>query len=129
MIQLLTWLCRKSGAVIAAILLAVVFYSAATSWYDSKMESAYQSGVSDTNTKWERIVELQEKKAYQMKISHSDEVKSLEKRLSQVQDRLNKELAGSSKQKYYAESSDGKKSTIPDQVIEIYNDSINMEVK
>lgn len=125
---MLAWLGKKCGITIATVISVVIAYNVVVSWYDSKISSAYAEGVSDTEMKWERMLDQQEKRSNQMKIGHMEEVKLLERRLADLQERLNKD-SGEEKQNLYTASDAGRKSSIPRQVIDIYNDSINKEIK
>ena len=130
MISGLTWLSRYRGIIKGLVFAAAIgaAYLGAVYWFNSKLNDAYQEGVSATELKWERILDQQQKQADKIKMGHAEEVKNLEKSLSDLQDKLNMaEKAGKEKQIIYLQSPEGKKSTLPDQLIDIYNESINQE--
>ena len=130
MISGLTWLSRYRGIIKGLVFAAAIgaAYLGAVYWFNSKLNDAYQEGVSATELKWERILDQQQKQADKIKMGHAEEVKNLEKSLSDLQDKLNiAERAGREKQIIYLQSPEGKKSTPPDQLIDIYNESINQE--
>lgn len=130
MISVLTGLGRYKGVIKGLVFAATlgVAYLGAVYWFNSKLDTAYQEGVTATELKWERILDQQQKQADRIKMDHAEEVKNLEKSLSDLQDKLSiAEKAGKEKQIIYLQSPEGKKSTLPDQLIEIYNESINQE--
>lgn len=132
MISVLTLMSKYRGIIKGLVFAAAIgmAYLGAVYWFNSKLNDAYQEGVSATELKWERILDQQQKQADKIKMGHAEEVKNLEKSLSDLQDKLNMaEKAGKEKQIIYLQSSEGKKSTLPDQLIDIYNESINQEVR
>lgn len=132
MIPVLTLLSKYRGIIKGLVFAAAIgmAYLGAVYWFNSKLNDAYQEGVSATELKWERILDQQQKQADKIKMGHAEEVKNLEKSLSDLQDKLNMaEKAGKEKQIIYLQSLEGKKSTLPDQLIDIYNESINQEVQ
>lgn len=130
MISVLTLMSKYRGIIKGLVFAAAIgmAYLGAVCWFNSKLNAAYQEGVTATELKWEQILDQQQKRADRIKMGHAEEVKNLEKSLSDLQDKLEAaKMAGKEKQIIYLQSPEGKKSTLPDQLIDIYNESINQE--
>ena len=130
MVSVLAGLSRYKGIIKGLVFAAAlgIAYLGAVYWFNSKLRDAYQEGVTATELKWERILDQQQKQADNMKMGHTEQVRNLEKQLADLQDKLDKaKTAGAEKQIIYLQSPEGKKSTLPDQMIDIYNESINLE--
>lgn len=114
---------------IASVLL-VVACAGVHSWYTTQIQNAYNEGVAVTEQKWDKLMTEQKLQANQTKLEHAYEVKKLEQRLAEMQNSMNAPGAfGGVTQQQFQSSTEGKQSKIPDQVIDIYNESINSEVQ
>ena len=132
MVSVLAGLSKYKGIIKGLVFAAAlgIAYLGAVYWFNSKLHDAYQEGVTATELKWERILDQQQKQADNMKMGHTEQVRNLEKQLADLQDKLDKaKTAGAEKQIIYLQSPEGKKSTLPDQMIDIYNESINLEAR
>lgn len=114
---------------IAAVLL-VVACAGVHSWYNTQIQNAYNEGVAVTEQKWDKLMMQQKLQANQTKLEHAYEVRELEQKLANMQNAMNAPGAfGGQAQADFQKSEAGQQSRIPDQVIDIYNESINSEVQ
>lgn len=114
---------------IAAVLL-VVACAGVHSWYNTQIQNAYNEGVAVTEQKWDKLMMQQKLQANQTKLEHAYEVRELEQKLANMQNSMNNPTAfGGQAQANFQKSEAGQQSRIPDQVIDIYNESINSEVQ
>lgn len=115
---------------IVATILLVVSCVGVHSWYTTQIQNAYDQGVAVTEQKWDKIMTQQKLQANQTKLENAYRVKELEQKLANMQNSMNSPTAfGGQTQANFQKSEAGQQSRIPDQVIDIYNESINSEVQ
>lgn len=112
------------------MILLVVACVGVHSWYTTQIQNAYDQGVAVTEQKWDKIMTQQKLQANQTKLENAYRVKELEQKLANMQNSMNNPTAfGGQAQANFQKSEAGQQSRIPDQVIDIYNESINSEVQ
>lgn len=115
---------------IVATILLVVACVGVHSWYTTQIQNAYDQGVAVTEQKWDKVMTQQKLQANQTKLENAYRVKELEQKLANMQNSMNNPTAfGGQAQANFQKSEAGQQSRIPDQVIDIYNESINSEVQ
>lgn len=112
------------------MILLVVACVGVHSWYTTQIQNAYDQGVAVTEQKWDKIMTQQKLQANQTKLENAYRVKELEQKLANMQNSMNNPTAfGGQAQANFQKSEAGQQIRIPDQVIDIYNESINSEVQ
>lgn len=132
MIELTTILAlaRKYKKAVLAGLVALALLAGAMyvkDWYNDQLTAQYNSGVTVTDTKWEKVMQENRLAQSAFKAKQQARTDELQQQLSEANARIaDLEKSSGAKQDEYAKSDAGKKMGLDDKAVDIYNESLGI---
>ncbi|QGZ16285.1 hypothetical protein Hena1_01350 [Erwinia phage Hena1] len=121
---------RKYKKIIVAGVFALTLVIGALwvhSWYEDQLTAQYNSGVTVTDTKWEKQMQNNKIAQAAFKADQQALTDKLQEQLAEANSRIaDLEKSSGAKQDEYAKSDAGKKTGLDDKAVDIYNESLGI---
>lgn len=121
---------RKYKKIVVAGIFALALVIGALwvhSWYEDQLTAQYNSGVTVTDTKWEKVMQQNREGQAKFKADQQLLVDGLNAQLADaLRDREILRQDNDNKQNAYAQSDEGKKTGLDDAAVDIYNQSLGV---